>query len=728
MNERAFPASGGEVIITSHRPELSPLQPEVQQSSVLLNYWRVLNRWRWVIVGGIVLGLVAGIVITLMMTRMYNASVTLEISREDNRLVSVRNTDNSPGTVDLEFYQTQYGLLKSRSLAERVARELHLGDDTHFFTLFRARVASPNGALTPDTRTKLEREAASILLQHVVVTPGRASRLVTVSFESPDPAFSAQVVNAWVRDFIQSNLERKFAATAFARDFLEQRLRETRQHLDDSERRLVDYARKERIISVAPSGETGVTSDAERSLAADDLSAQNGALAAATSDRIKAESRWRQAVASPGLPEDLSNPTLSALRQQRAVVAADYSKMIAQFTPAYPLALALFAQGKQLDEAIAREEARVRNAIKSDYLANSRREEAQAAQVEQLKTAVLDVRRRSIQYNIYQRDVDTNRSLYDGLLQRYKEIGVAGGVGANNVSIVDAAEIPEKPSRPRPLLNVFLALLSGLAAGIAVAFGLEQIDESISEPADLERALSLPVLGTIPRLEGESPMEALQDRTSNVAEAYLSVQTSLLFSTAQGMPKSLVVTSTRPSEGKSTSAFAIAQAMARQGTATLLIDGDMRSPSVHSLFQSRNVIGLSNLLSSGAALSDVVNKSQIDGLSFVTSGALPPNAAELLSGTRMREVIAEALRQFDYVVIDAPPVMGIADAPLIANCVAGIVFVVESHGARSRLVKMAIARLLSAHGRLLGSILTKFNAERADVNYGYFYGYGYGKS
>lgn len=324
--------------------------------------------------------------------------------------------------------------------------------------------------------------------------------------------------------------------------------------------------------------------------------------------------------------------------------------------------------------------------------------------------------------------MDTNRALYDGLLQRFKEIGVAGGVGINNISIVDPADVPQKPSSPRLLLNLAIALLAGAALGAGLAFALEQIDEAIADPAEVERRLGLPLLGTVPRVEDMEPREALLDRKSDLVDAYLAIQTSLGFTTEHGVPRSLAVTSTRPSEGKSTTSLALATMLARAQRKVILVDGDMRSPSVHHLGGVDHDRGLSNFLAGQDDISELVFEMRDLGFTAMSAGPIPPNAAELLTGSRLQLLISRLLQTYDHVIIDSPPVMGLADAPLIASQVEGVIYAVESHGIRSSLVKTALQRLLATNAHVLGGVLTKFEARKAHYGYGYDYGYGYGRA
>ena len=696
---------------------------------LVTQYLRIAFRWRWLILGAIAIALLLGLVATLLTTPLYTATTRIEINREANRVVNVDDVQPKTSPVDVEFYQTQYGLLKSRSLAERVVRQLRLADNRAFFETMGGAGAFEEAARGAST-AKVARErrssaAASILLGNVDISPIRGSRLVDIRWTSPDAGLSARIANAWADGFIESNLERRFDATAYARRFLEQRLDQLRQKLEESERQLVAYASNQAIINVPVPGADAAGHSQERSLTADSLAAMNSELASATADRIRAESRLREA-SGGAVSEALSNPAIATLRQRRAELAADYSRMMAQFEPDYPPAQQLQAQVKQIDRSLAREEQRVQSTLRNAYQDSVRREQELKQQVEGLKSNFLDQRRRSIQYNIFQREVDTNRELYNGLLQRYKEIGVAAGVGTNNVSVVDPAQIPKAPSRPRPLVNLFLALVAGVLAGVGLALVREQIDETVADPADLESRLGLPLLGAIPKFAGDSPLVELKDPKSDLVEAYLSVQINLAFSTDHGFPRTLAVTSTRPAEGKSTTAYAIAYTVARNGARTLLIDGDMRSPSIHFGLGLTNARGLSNYLAGTDDLAGLIQRPEGEPFAVLTTGPQPPNAADLLRSDRFQALLDELLAQFDHVVIDSPPVMGLADAPIIASRTEGTIFVVEAHGVKARVARLAIGRLRQGRAQMLGTVLTKFDFKRAHFGYGYDYGYGYG--
>jgi capsular exopolysaccharide synthesis family protein len=692
---------------------------------------RIIRRWRWVLIGGLVTGALFGILVTLLMTRQYASTVRLQISRETAHVVNIDSVERDTSVADQEFYQTQYGLLQAQVLAERVARDLGVVDDPNFFKLFGHKELFADGGRHPSDADRAKRNdiAGRILLSVVGVAPVRGSSLVDVRVVTPDPALSQRIAAIWARDFIATNLERRYEASSYARHFLEVRLEQLREKLETSEREEVGYAAQQGIVNLpAPGNQEQANSGGggTRSMLTDDLTALNSALETATTERIIAQSRLREVNRPDASAEALSNDAINALRQKRAEAASDYAKLMAQLQPKYPQARAIQLQIQDLDKSIAQEENRVRTWLRQTYASTRARELALTERVNALKANLNDLRRRTIQYNIYQRDADTNRELYNALLQRYKEIGVAGGIENNNVAIADPPRVPDRPSSPRLLVNLILSILAGGVIGAAVAGVLEQIDEGISNPAELEEKLDLPLLGTAPKVVGEAPLEALQNPRSLLVEAYLAVQANLELSTAHGTPRSIAVISTRPREGKSTTTIALAQSLARARRKVVLIDADMRSPSVHSAFGIANTQGVSNFLAGVETIDDMLYATGQQGLSVMTAGPQPPNAAELLTGDRLTALVQRLQEQFDHVIVDAPPVIGLADAPLVGAAVQGVIFVVEARSIQAGTVRIALGRMRTAHVNILGAILTKFEAKHAHLGYGYDYGYGYG--
>ena len=697
----------------------------------LRRLWHVvLKRW-WVLAGSIALLLVLGVIVTLLSTPVYRASATIQIDREAAQVVDVEGVLPAENLYSAqEFYQTQYGLLKSRSLAERVVTGLGLATDPLYAEENRRTPAGqPRPAARPAEAAERRRKAIDQFSENLRVTPSLNSRLVTISYDSPDPALAQAVVNSITETFIASNLERRFEASSYARKFLEERIEQLRAKLEQSERELVAYASNEQIINIpSASGNAEQGGNRGRSLISSSLEALNASLSKARTDRIAAEQRWRTAQASSGLAlsEVLASPTIQQLRQQRADLVSKRQELLQRFQAEYPAVRQAQAQIAELDRQIDAEARDVRQSLQGQYASAAAAEKSIESEIAQLKTQAIDLDQRSIRYNILQRELDTNRILYDGLLQRYREIGIAGGVGTNNVSVVDRAEAPVNPVAPRPLINLALAGLLGLLLGAVVVFVLEFLDESLKVPSDIETKLGLPLLGSVPLLPTPAALaEAERDPRSGFSEAYHSVRSALQFARAGGTPKTLLVTSSQPGEGKSTSSVAIARAFARMGKSVLLIDGDLRNPSLHKMLGAANRTGFSSVLA-GADLAGAVQRTDQEHLTLLSSGPRPPSPADLLSSPALRAFLDHVSQGVDLVVIDGPPVMGLADATILGNAVEGVLFISGAGVVRRGAALTALDRLRAAGADVVGGVLERFDSRKANLGgYGYEYAYSY---
>ena len=701
----------------------------------LLHYFHILMKWKAVVIGAAALAVIAGLVGTLLTTPMYKASSTIQIDRESVKILNSDGVQPREAGGD-EFFQTQYGLLRSRDLAERTVNKFNLADNATFMGQAggRSLLHKGGGNVMKLSRAQRVDIATGLVMDNLLVEPIRPSRLVKLTYESPNGALAAEISNDIAEAFLEYNLFKRYAQNDYARKFLQDRLEQTRAKLEQSENALVEYERSQRIVELsAPSkGDTGADSGATTSLQAMNLAALNAALAQATNERVMAEQRYRQAMANSAQvnAEVAQSSTLQNLRQRRLELNSQYQQNAEKYQPSFPEQLALKARIDDIDKAILSETTGIRDAsvggLQAKYDVALRQEKTLAAKVEQEKSAFFDLRNRTVQYNILQRDAQQNRTQYQDLLERAKAVSVAGAIDANNIAIVDRARPSGVPFKPRPAINMVLSLAIGLLAGGLLALGLEQLDDSIKSPEDVDNKLGVPLLGAIPILEkGLSPNEALADPRSAVSEAYYSVRTALQFSTNEGVPPNLLITSARPSEGKSTTAMALAQNFARLGLRTLLIDSDLRNPSLHKALGRHNSSGLSNLLTGSQGLAEVVQATDNPNLSFIACGPLPPNPAELLAGNRAKQLIQQVGEQFDQVIIDGPPVMGLADAPLLASVAAGTVVVIAAGSTRRGLARAALKRLHLSHARVLGAVLTKFNARRTPYGYGYGYGSSY---
>ncbi|GAB3355327.1 hypothetical protein GCM10027430_23070 [Lysobacter tyrosinilyticus] len=685
----------------------------------LLQYWNILRDNRW-LVSGIVAGVVALVVVlTLLATPLFRASSLLQIERESLQVVNVEGVvPQEQGYYGDDFYQTQYELLGSNSLALRVVQDLNLTEDAYFKPLLEGV-----GDESPATQRQQERQRAlaDILLGDLNIEPVRNSRLVRINSDSPDPKIAARIANAWGQAYIASNLERRFEASSYARKYLEERLAQLKAKLEDSEKALVHFATQEQIVSVG---------EDKPSLSAQNLSELNASLAKAQDERIRAEAEWTQASQGDGmgLPQVVGDALIQRMREERSKVQAEYQEKLRTFKPDYPDMLRLSGQIAEIDRQIAGAVANIRASVKARYDAAKAQETLLDERIGGLKGDVLDLQSRSIQYNILKREAETNRQLYDGLLQRYKEIGVAGGVGANNIFVVDRAQVPEAPYKPSLFRNLALGLLAGLMLGVLAAFARQYLDRTIHTPKSLETLTHRPVLGVIPRLgNGVTPAQASTDLRSPFAEAYRSVRTALQFATTHGLPYSLLISSAGPGEGKTTTAMELARNIAQLGKRVVLVDADLRNPSVHKLFGAPNATGLSSILAGAANAAAAVQATKDQGLSVITSGPLPPNPPELLAGDGLAALLESLRQHFDMVVLDGPPVLGLADAPLLAHRAEATLLVATAEQTRTDALQGAMQRLLAARARVLGSVLTRFDLRKGD-SYGYggytYYNYG----
>jgi capsular exopolysaccharide synthesis family protein len=719
-----------------------PLPPEHDgdDSIDLRQYWHIIVKRKWTVLTFLGIVVAAVVTATLLQTKIYRANLTMQIEQQGSRVTRIEEVTPTEQSWDgREFYQTQYELLRSRALAQRVVAQINLGEHplyrgnpeqrTQPGLLASIRTAIGGGeagaeakeAPSPEER---ERGLVSALLGGLDVVPVRNSRLVKIHFESADAELAARVVNTLAIEFINLNLERRMDASSYAKNFLNDRLQQIRVKLEESEKALNDFMRRETMVrgdDKSPAPESQV------------LSEFTAALARAQGERIRAEALYKQteSVDSSALSAVLDNRVIQELKTRKAKLEGDYQEGLKVFKPSYPKMLQLESQIAEVQAKIEEEVKAVRGALKASYEAALAQENMLSARLEEGKRTVLSMQDRSFQYNLLKRDVDTYRQLYEGLLQRYREVGVAGGVGVNNITVVDRADVPKMPFKPNIPRNLAIALALGLLGGIGLAFFFEHLDDSLKVPQDIEKELGLPVLGVIPlvpsRDDDELAVTENTDPRSGLAEAYRSVRTALQFSTDQGMPKLLMVTSTDTSEGKSTTALSLAIQVALAGKTVLLIDGDLRKSSLHKKLGVPNAVGLTNHLASDAQPADVTRPCAIPKLFLMPSGPLPPNPAELLGGNRMASLLKLAAERFDHVIIDGPPVLGLADAPLLGSLADAAVLVVQSGATSRRQAREAVKRLRATRTHLVGGILTKMGAHGRAYGYHshqYYYRYG----
>ncbi|MEO9166962.1 MAG: polysaccharide biosynthesis tyrosine autokinase [Aestuariivirga sp.] len=682
------------------------------------HYLRILVKYRWLILAVIGGSLVLAVIVTSLTTPIFEAVTTLQIDREQMNVVKLDQVQPTDQQIsDQEFFQTEYELLASKSLSERVVSNLGLADDPQFNAVTTTPFSLVMNLFSSGSKQEADKaqHAANKLSLMLSVTPVRGSKLVKIGIDHPNPALAERIANGFAQVFIADNLDRRYDATSYARKFLEDHLAQLKVKLEDSEKLMVKYADEQGIINL----------DDNKSLTSSDLSSMDAKLTDVRADRIKKELLWKQAQTTDGLglKEILDNPTIQEDLKQRSTLSAQYEQKLSLFKPAYPDMVQLRSQIKELDRQIQIEAGAIKQSFAAAYFASKKEEDALQQKVDAGKAAVVDEQTKSIQYNILKREVDTNRTLYDGLLQRYKEIGVAGGIGTNNISVIDKAELPIKARSPVLWRNLLIASLLGLLGGGALALLIDYLDDSFKSPEDVERELGVTVLGAVPKpRDGVSIEEEMGELRSGMMEAYRSLRTGLQFSTSNGLPRTLFITSSQPSEGKTTTTICMAQSLSQIGLQVLLIDCDLRNASVHRRLGISNEVGLSNYLSGSKSPEEVVQTTNTKGLVLMSSGPLPPNPAELLSGPKLPALIALAAESFDVVLLDGPPIMGLADAPLIASTAQATMLVVAANETRRNTARVALRRLRMSHANVIGALLNKFDIK--EVGYGYGYGYG----
>ena len=719
--------------------------PEAQADDVidLRELWHVLMRRRWLIFSAVSLAVILALVATFVATPIYRSTLLLQIETEGNRVVDygdVMPEEAAGYRSNMDFYRTQYELLKSRTLARRVIDQLGLGpaeDDADRESFFGDLLAMAKGWVASLARTETADGGAegvdpeqtiatneeNAMLGQLTIEPVRDSRLVRIHYDSSDPIIAAQVANAVAANFINLNLERRYDALSFAKRFLEEQLAQSLATLEESEKRFTAYAREREIVDT----------DNRLQITLDKLREMNAQLIQAEGARIEAEAEYLGLVKTG--PESalgvLDSGLIQKLKERRGLLEADYRDKLQVFKPNYPDMRQLQQQINQLDAQIGRETESIATSVKSHYEAKALEEAKLSKRIQELNEEALALKDRSTDFETLRREVTTNREIYDGLLQRMKEVGVAAGIGENNISVVDSARVPMAPYKPSLKRNLAIAIALGGMIGVLLAFLLEKLDDTVRGSDDAEGLVRAPVLALIPKVslrelgldDDKVGLLTFTDPKNALAEAMRSLRTQLLFSTAEGAPNILHVTSAGPREGKTSTACNTAIAFAQAGSTVLLVDSDLRNPSLHRTFALPNTTGLTNYLAGDSQPLEISQPTQVARLFAITSGPLPPNPVDLLSSAKMLDLLSLASERFDMVILDGPPVIGLADALVLANMAKATLFVVNAEATRRGEVLGAVRRLAQANARLVGVVMSQ--VKPAGRGYGYGYGYGY---
>jgi polysaccharide biosynthesis transport protein len=746
------------------RPRPEPLEPyqitEAEEGPDLRAYWRIIQKRRWTILSILLVTFTLVLIVTIKEKPVYRADALLEIEKENPNIPTVQELFQLADVSD-NYLETQYKVLQSDTLARRVIDQLQLNQAKEFnppkggwfWSNAHAAAPTPGSLVDPDAEQTVLREFEDRLS----VDPVRRSRLVQVSFESQDPNVAAQAVNALASNYIQENLESRWQAAQKASEWLSQQLVSFKAKLEKSEDDLQRYAQNNGLLFLeTEKGDTENIVDERLRQLQDELTK-------AQADRYAKESLYRLTEAGDysSLPGIVDNKLMQDLTTRVADLEREKAALTPTFTSDYPKIKQIQSQIDDIEATLNQERKRAAQGIVDDYQAATRRENLVREAFEQQQHQANLVAARAVQYNILKREVDTNKQLYEGLLQRLKEAGVSAGMNASNIRIVDAAVPPTRPVRPRPVLNLGLALLLGLGCGVGMAFLQEHLDNTLKNTEDIERILGVPALALIPAREslnhasiyglGEHtsspadgngklvPLEKHSGKTwiridgngnqhSALSEAFRGLRTSVLLSAVGRPPRSLTFVSAEPGEGKTTIASNLAISLAQLGKRVLLIDGDMRRPCVHKLFDiGDHSGGLVNYLTGEEGWQQLVCSTGITDLGCLVCGPVPPNPSELLSSDRMQMLIREAMTKYQFVLIDAPPLLNVADGRILATMVEGAILVVKGGVTPSELAQRAQLHVRDVGAHLIGVVLNDVDIRQDGYYNGYYkYGGGYG--
>ena len=674
------------------------------------DYLRVLAKRRWTVLGVFLVVLALAALRVFTTTPIYEATIQILIERHPPKVLDTPTQPNYDYYGE-EFYQTQYKLLESRALAKKVADKLGLRNRPPYAELLAGLPAD----VDQNTRQRLEESLVDAVLQGLKIEPVRGSSLVNLSYSSPDPKFAAEVANTLGQAFIEQSLDLRFAASQEAEAWLEKKLAEARKKMEESETKLNQYKRGHNIVAL----------EDKESITAQKLEQLNRELVAAQTRRMETEARFHEVEAGRPIADLMNNPLIQTLKGEEAKLITEHSELSKKYGEDHPRMLQINHELAANRGKISSEMAVVKQTIKNEYNMAKVQEANLRKALEDQKTATQDQGDVSIQYRVLLRDVETNRALYENMLKSLKTTTATENVPATNIRIVYPALIPETPVLPRKLRTLAVAAGLGLFLGLALALLLESLDTTLKTPEEVEGFLGIPSLAMIPHIEtppnpGEAPeLVVFHGHQPLASEAYRVLRTSILFSSPGEAPRSLLVTSTMPTEGKTLTTANLATAMAKAEGDVLLIDGDLRRPSMHQLLNVPREPGLSNFLVGETDELPII-ATLVPQLFLIPAGAIPPNPSELLGSERMQELLNRTQERFVRVVLDSPPLVSVTDAAILSTLVSGVLLVIKAEFVPRKAARDATDHLLELHAHLLGAVLNDVPLQRDSYYYRHY--------
>ena len=705
----------------------------------LSDYWRILQKRKWTVIVSVVMVVITATLISVRTTPIYDAMTRILISQQRSNPINFKESNASQeDDYQQRDIDTQVKILQSDTMAELVIHRLNL--DAHPDFAGTAQTQSSGGITVSESPDKeaerqeglIRKFQGSLKVQQIPDTS-----LVEIKYSDSNPSLAADIANAIAAAFIEQNVKSRYDSTMQAADWLSKQLADLQIKMESSQARLIQYQKEHAIVGT----------DEKQNLTTEKLDELNKELIGAQADRIQRESLYQ--IATTNNPETLSSilqdPILTGLRQRQTELQTQYALLSTEFGPAYPKVLEIRNQLDQIDRNYREQVENSVNRIKNDYQTAVNRERMlQTALAEQ--TGVADqLNQNAIQYKVLKQEADSNRQLYDGLLEQLKQASLAAGLNSSNIRVVDRARVPLHPARPSIPRNLEFALLIGLVVGVVIAFGLEALDTTVRTPEQAESISGLPILGVIPLQSalgavtgikkahllqkaprnniGPRPLISHLEPRSEVTEAYRALRTSILLSSVSHPPRSILVTSSVPQDGKTMTCVNIAIVLAQQGKRILLLDADMRRPNIHRAFGLNGQVGLSNILTGSAKVNDAIQASVQPNLFVIPAGPVPPHPAELLSSPLMQDLLGKWRDDYDHVIIDSPPVISVTDPVILSVKTDAVLLVIRSGQTTAAHVRRTRDLLQSVNAGLLGVVVNA--ADLGSPDYYYYYGSKY---
>jgi polysaccharide biosynthesis transport protein len=734
----------GEALTVIPAPSVLPWD-QVPREPHLLDYLIILRKHQWLILTFLLTVVTVVTIASFKMKPVYEAAARVEVDKEAQTIQPFQDSNSYGEYEDAETYvETQTKILQSETLAMMTIKSMDLTRYVEFG-------GTPDSIAWQHPGPSGRRPAIlSAFLGRLSVKRIPNSRLIEVHFEAEDPQLAAQVVNAHVQNYVEQNFRSKYDATMQASNWLSAELEELRIKVEKSEDARIAYERENQIWQI----------DEKQDITTQKLADLNRAVTEAQTDVALKEALYRMAISGnvDALPAARTNEVVSGLVKRKADLEEAYTEALEQYGPNFPKVQRLAAQQKDVEQNLANARKTMVESVEEEFDTARTHEEILQESLDKQKAEANGLAEKLVQYHILQHDAESNKQLYDGLLQKLKEAGIMAGLRSSNIRVVDPALAPTGPSRPQKARNILLAILVGLVGGIGLALFREYLDNTVKSPDDIEALTGLPSLAVVPALPGLHTSHnrfSRQARTgapqpvsgprvellayiqpkSQISEAFRALRTSLLLSQADHPPQVILVTSALPREGKTTAAVNLAVTLAQLGDRTLVMDADLRKPGIRRALNLTigKEVGLSSYLAGVSTLDEVtIPHPTINNLVALTTGPVPPSPADLLSSHRMREAIVELRHRFKFIVIDSPPVMAATDAVILSALTDGVLLVVRSGETPKEAFTRTRDLLAAVKCRLLGVVLNAVDSSAPDYYYSYryypyAYGYGYGE-